>query len=245
MGPGINQTKVPGLDQEGLGGVCALPLLLQSTGKKAVELGRQSPEQNLEGFSLSLGAFAPPVHREAVGGPSQETRACQDSIDVPADPTSWHEPPPGSADQAVLGESSAMEPDFLPDSQIRDALEAPDFEASPEQLFPPGSRLASCWPGISPHADGRLLTELQLRTCVGLKGCEAARMEDATDTVLGLVVELSHLNRLIMSTHRDLEALKRLGYRKAKERLAGKAPAPYSSKGAGNLPPGDRSWRDL
>lgn len=52
-------------------------------------------------------------------------------------------------------------------------------------------------------------------------------------------------SRLIMSTHRDLEALKRLGYRKAKERLAGKAPAPYSSKGAGNLPPGDRSWRDL
>uniref|UniRef100_A0A8C7ELZ7 Uncharacterized protein n=1 Tax=Neovison vison TaxID=452646 RepID=A0A8C7ELZ7_NEOVI len=112
-------------------------------------------------------------------------------------------------------------------------------------LFPPGSRLASCWPGTSPHADGRLLTELQLRTCVGLKSCEAARMEDATDTVLGLVVELSHLNRLIMSTHRDLEALKRLGYRKAKARLAGKAPAPYTSKGAGNLPPGERSWRDL
>ncbi|XP_032691769.1 uncharacterized protein C19orf57 homolog isoform X2 [Lontra canadensis] len=282
MGPGINQTKVPGLDREGLGGVCALPLLLQSTGKKAVELGRQSPEQDLEGFSLSLGAFAPPVHREAVGGPSQETRACQDSIDVPADPTGWHEPPPGSVDQAVLGESPAMEPDFLPDSQIRDALEAPDFEASPEQilqdepeavprlshqeqshrptqispsestgsagdtrLFPPGSRLASCWPGTSPHADGRLLTELQLRTCVGIKGCEAARMEDATDTVLGLVVELSHLNRLIMSTHRDLEALKRLSYRKAKARLAGKAPAPYTPKGAGNLPPGERSWRDL
>ncbi|XP_022382601.1 uncharacterized protein C19orf57 homolog isoform X3 [Enhydra lutris kenyoni] len=113
------------------------------------------------------------------------------------------------------------------------------------QLFPPGSRLASCWPGTSPHADGRLLTELQLRTCVRIKGCEAARMEDATDTVLGLVVELSHLNRLIMSTHRDLEALKRLSYRKAKARLAGKALAPYTSKGAGNLPPGERSWRDL
>ncbi|KAF3829374.1 hypothetical protein GH733_003638 [Mirounga leonina] len=236
MGPGVDQT-------EGLGGVCALPLLLQPTRKKATELGRQSPERDLEGFSLSLGALAPPVHREAVGGPSQETRACQDSIDAPADPTGWSEPPPGSADQAVLGESPAMEPDFLPDSQIRDALEAPDFEASPVQLFPAGTRLDSCWPGTSPHADGGLLTELQLRTCVGIKACEAARMEDATDTVHGLVVELSNLNRLIMSAHRDLEAFKRLSYRKA--RLAGKAPAPYTSKGAGNLPPGQQSWRDL
>ncbi|XP_027437566.2 uncharacterized protein C19orf57 homolog isoform X4 [Zalophus californianus] len=145
-------------------------------------------------------------------------------------------------DQAVLGESPAMEPDFLPDSQIRDALEAPDFEASPAQLFPMGTRLRS-WPGTSPHADGGLLTELQLRTCVGIKACEAARMEDATDTVRGLVVELSNLNRLIMSAHRDLEAFKRLSYRKA--RLAGKAPAPYTSKRAGNLPPGRGSWRDL
>nr|XP_012417324.1 PREDICTED: uncharacterized protein C19orf57 homolog [Odobenus rosmarus divergens] len=273
MGPGVDQT-------EGLGGVCALPLLLQAISKKATELGRQSPEQDLEGFSLSLGALAPPVCREAVGGPSQETRTCQDSIDAPADPTGWSEPPPGSADQAVLGESPAMEPDFLPNSQIRDALEAPDFEASPAQmlqeeqetvphlschgqshrptqispsestgsagdtgLFPTGTRLGSCWPDTSPHADGGLLTELQLRTCVGIKACEAARMEDATDTVRGLVVELSNLNRLIMSAHRDLEAFKRLSYRKA--RLAGKAPAPYTSKRAGNLPPGRGSWRDL
>ncbi|XP_032251853.1 uncharacterized protein C19orf57 homolog [Phoca vitulina] len=225
------------------GPAVSLALDHRPTRKKATELGCQSPERDLEGFSLSLGALAPPVHREAVGGPSQETRACQDSIDAPTDPTGWSEPPPGSADQAVLGESPALEPDFLPDSQIRDALEAPDFEASPAQSFPTGTRLGSCWPGTSPHADGGLLTELQLRTCVGIKACEAARMEDATDTVHGLVVELSNLNRLIMSAHRDLEAFKRLSYRKA--RLAGKAPAPYTSKGAGNLPPGQRSWRDL
>ncbi|XP_019657127.1 uncharacterized protein C19orf57 homolog isoform X2 [Ailuropoda melanoleuca] len=237
----------------------------QPTGKKAAELDHQSPEQDLKGFSLSLGAFALPVHREAVDGPSQETRAFQGSIDASVDPTGWSEPPPGSADQDVLGKSPTMEPDFLPDSQIRDALEAPDFEASPAQTlqdeqetvprlscqeqshrptqFPIGSRLDSSWPGTSPDADGGLLTELQLRTRVGIKACEAARLEDATDTVQGLVVELSSLNRLVMSTHRDLEAFKRLSYRKA--RLAGKAPAPYTSKGAGNLPPGERSWRDL
>ncbi|XP_040485144.1 break repair meiotic recombinase recruitment factor 1 isoform X2 [Ursus maritimus] len=266
MGAGVDQTKVTGLDQEGQGDVCVLPLLLQPTGKKVAELDHQSPEQDLEGFSLSLGAFAPPVHREAVDGPSQETRAFQGSIDASVDPTGWSEPPPGSADQDVLGKSPTMEPDFLPDSQIQDALEAPDFEASPvqtpqdeqetvprlscqeqshrpTQLFPTGSRLDSSWPGTSPDADGGLLTELQLRTRVGIKACEAARLEDATDTVQGLVVELSSLNRLVMSTHRDLEAFKRLSYRKA--RLAGKAPAPYTSKGAGNLPPGERSWRDL
>ncbi|XP_026906116.2 break repair meiotic recombinase recruitment factor 1 isoform X3 [Acinonyx jubatus] len=243
VGPPVDQTRAPGLDEEGLGGICALPLLLQPEGEKAAELRSQSPKGDLDWFNLSLGAFAPPVHREAVGGPSQETRACHDHPDAPEDPTGWSELPPGSADQALLGESPAMEPHFLPDSQIWDALEVPDLAASPEQLFPLGSRLDSCWPGTSLHADGGPLTDFQLRTCVGIKACEAARMEDATDTVRGLVVELSNLNRLIMSTHRDLEAFRRLNYRKA--RPAGKAPAPYTSKGAGNLPPGERSWRDL
>lgn len=64
---------------------------------------------------------------------------------------------------------------------------------------------------------------------------ETYRMQDATDTVRGLVVELSGLNRLIMSTHRDLEAFKR---RKTKS-------LPYLTKGLGSLPRGDQSWRDL
>lgn len=50
-------------------------------------------------------------------------------------------------------------------------------------------------------------------------------------------------SRLIMNAHRDLEAFKRLNYRKAKP--AGKAPMPYTSKRAGALPPGDQPWRDL
>uniref|UniRef100_A0A452QQX6 Uncharacterized protein n=1 Tax=Ursus americanus TaxID=9643 RepID=A0A452QQX6_URSAM len=239
MGAGVDQTKVTGLDQEGQGDVCVLPLLLQPTGKKVAELDHQSPEQDLEGFSLSLGAFAPPVHREAVDGPSQETRAFQGSIDASVDPTGWSEPPPGSADQDVLGKSPTMEPDFLPDSQIQDALEAPDFEASPVQV--------RASPRYGRPFQDRCQVAMSLsqttQTRVGIKACEAARLEDATDTVQGLVVELSSLNRLVMSTHRDLEAFKRLSYRKA--RLAGKAPAPYTSKGAGNLPPGERSWRDL
>lgn len=51
-------------------------------------------------------------------------------------------------------------------------------------------------------------------------------------------------SRLIMSAHRDLETFKRLNYyRKAKP--AGKAPTPYTAKGAGTLPRGEQSWRDL
>ncbi|XP_029774584.1 uncharacterized protein C19orf57 homolog isoform X5 [Suricata suricatta] len=281
-------------------------------GATAAESVSQRPEQDPVWFNLSLGAFAPPVLREPVGDPSQETRACHDRPDAPEDPTGWPEPPPGPADLAASGGSPAGDPDFLLDSQIRDALEAPDFAASPEQTLqegqetalrpshggqshqpaqmspsestgpvadtrscPPGSRRDSGWPGTSPQADGGPLTEVQLRTapgpakappeqtsaelprdgrpvsslpaprtCVGIKRCEAARMEDATDTVQGLVVELSNLNRLIMSAHRDLGAFRRLSYRTA--RPAGKAPAaPYTPKGAANPPPAERSWRDL
>ncbi|XP_029774581.1 uncharacterized protein C19orf57 homolog isoform X2 [Suricata suricatta] len=312
MGPRVDQTSVPGLSEEGLGPVCALPLLSPPAGATAAESVSQRPEQDPVWFNLSLGAFAPPVLREPVGDPSQETRACHDRPDAPEDPTGWPEPPPGPADLAASGGSPAGDPDFLLDSQIRDALEAPDFAASPEQTLqegqetalrpshggqshqpaqmspsestgpvadtrscPPGSRRDSGWPGTSPQADGGPLTEVQLRTapgpakappeqtsaelprdgrpvsslpaprtCVGIKRCEAARMEDATDTVQGLVVELSNLNRLIMSAHRDLGAFRRLSYRTA--RPAGKAPAaPYTPKGAANPPPAERSWRDL
>uniref|UniRef100_A0A2K6ENU9 Break repair meiotic recombinase recruitment factor 1 n=1 Tax=Propithecus coquereli TaxID=379532 RepID=A0A2K6ENU9_PROCO len=112
-------------------------------------------------------------------------------------------------------------------------------------LFPARSRLGPGRPGPSPctNGDPTEMAKAQPRTSVGIQALEASGMEDATDVVRGLVVELSNLNRLIMSAHRDLEVFKRLGYRKAK--LAGKAPLPYSSKGAGNVPRGEQPWRDL
>ncbi|XP_031545378.2 break repair meiotic recombinase recruitment factor 1 isoform X2 [Vicugna pacos] len=283
MGPSVGQTQVPSPDQEGLGDVCALPVPSQPVGEKAAELGSQSHKQDLKGLSLSLGATASPVYREAVDGAPWNAGAHQGSPDTPA---GQPEHPPDSSDPAIWGWSPAMELDFLPDSQIQDALEAPGFEAPPEQilqgkpeaaprlsrqgqrpcgwshapgqistsegagleedprLFPAGSGLEPCWPSTSPHADGGPLAKAQPRTQMGIKTCEAARMEDATDTVRGLVIELSSLNRLIMSAHRDLEASKRLScYWKAK--TARKGPAPYTPKGAGNLPRGEQSWRDL
>uniref|UniRef100_A0A3Q2HQM1 Break repair meiotic recombinase recruitment factor 1 n=1 Tax=Equus caballus TaxID=9796 RepID=A0A3Q2HQM1_HORSE len=110
-------------------------------------------------------------------------------------------------------------------------------------LFPVGSGLAPCWPGPGPRADGGPLTGAQLRALCGVKACEAARMEDATDTVHGLILELSNLNRLVMSTHRDLEAIRRLPSRRA--RPARKGPAPCTAKAVGGLHRGEQSWRDV
>ncbi|XP_054572824.1 break repair meiotic recombinase recruitment factor 1 isoform X2 [Eptesicus fuscus] len=236
MGPVVGQTQVPDLDQEGLGGVCTLSLLSQPSGEKAAELGSQSHEQDLGGFSLSLGASVPPLHRETVGGPPRDARAHQGSPDAPASPAGQPKHP-DPADQA------ALELDFLPDSQIQDALEALNFEAPPEQLFPAASGVGPCWPSTSLSTEGGPLIESQPSTHKGIKPCEATRMEDATDTMRGLIIELSNLNRLIMNAHRDLEAFKRLNYRKAKP--AGKAPMPYTSKRAGALTPGEQPWRDL
>ncbi|KAM5232880.1 break repair meiotic recombinase recruitment factor 1 isoform 1-T1 [Hipposideros larvatus] len=241
MGPAVDQTQVPGLDQEGLGGLCALPLLSQPSGEEAAELDGQSHEQDLGGLNLSLGASAVSVHREAVDGPPLDAKAHRgspDAIEGLGGQPNW----PDSADQAALGGSPAIELDFLPDSQIQDALEAPDFEA-PLKQFPAGSGLGPCWPGTSLLADGGRLSKAQPSTYEKIKPCEAARMEDATGTIRGLVVELSNLNRLIMTAHRDLEAFKRLSYCKAKPVV--KAPLPYTSKGAGTGPHGEQSWRDL
>ncbi|KAB0363918.1 hypothetical protein FD754_008074 [Muntiacus muntjak] len=204
-GPDGGQSQVLSPDQEGLGG------------EKAAEQGSLSHKQDLKGLSLSPRACAAPTDQEAVGGPPQDAGAGQGSPDTPTGPIGQPRRPADSSKQAVWEGSPAMELDFLPDSQIQDALEAPGFEAPPEQLFPAGGELDPCWPGTDPCADRGPLAEAQPRTRVGIKSCEVASMEDATDTVRGLVMELSNLNRLIMSAHRDLETFKRVSYyRKAK-----------------------------
>lgn len=127
-----------------------------------------------------------------------------------------------------------MELDFLPDSLIQDALDATNVQ----QGCPSGNMPEPGWPVPSSHAiqgAPKAVAKPQPRSHVGTWAQETYRMQDATDTVRGLVVELSSLNRLIMSTHRDLEALRR---RKTKS-------LPYLTKGLGSLPRGDQSWRDL
>lgn len=228
MGPDVGQVQGPNPVQEGPGQMCTQPV-----DRKAAGLGSQDRDQILKVPSLSLQASDLLELRDMVDDPSQETSAHLGSPDTSAAPAGQPRPPPTSSD---------VELDFLPDSQIRDALEGPDFAAPPEQVFPAGSLSGLCWPDPSPRARGDLvMAEVQPRPRGGVQALEATRMEDATGTVRGLVVELSNLNRLIMSTHRDLEAFKRLHSRKAKP--PGKAPLLCPSKG--NLSRGEQAWRDL
>ncbi|XP_006874376.1 PREDICTED: uncharacterized protein C19orf57 homolog [Chrysochloris asiatica] len=223
---------MPSPSQKRLGDACALPSPAEPVDGRADE---QSSKGQLDpkppGYSLSLGITSPSEDREVVNAPPQGP---------------WIRTAQDSAERTVWGCSSPMELDFLADSQIQGALDTPDFEALPEQPSPVGSRSVPCWPGTSPPADGAPISTTQPRTCdsrnKGIKAAKAPELEDATATVCGLVMELSNLNRLIMSTHRDLEACKRLSYRQGK--LAGKIPAPYASKGAGNIPRGEQAWRD-
>uniref|UniRef100_A0A2K6S1C5 Break repair meiotic recombinase recruitment factor 1 n=1 Tax=Saimiri boliviensis boliviensis TaxID=39432 RepID=A0A2K6S1C5_SAIBB len=199
-GPCVGQKQEPGPAQE------------------AAESGSQNLQQDLEGLGLSPQASDLLEHKEAADGPLQEPGTQQGGPDTTLDLAGQREHLPHSADQATWADSSAVELDFLPDSQIQDALDASDFEAPPEQLFPSGSKPGPCWPGPSLHAseDPVAVARAQPRTFLGIQASEAPKMEDATNIVRGLIVELSNLNRLLMGTHRDLEAFKRLNYRKTK-----------------------------
>ncbi|XP_007952619.1 break repair meiotic recombinase recruitment factor 1 [Orycteropus afer afer] len=232
VGPGVDPRQLSGPSQEGLRGACAQPSPVESISGKADEPSGKSPmNPEPSGHSLALHPASLQEHREVVDGPPQPPQG-------PGAPAA-----PGPADQAVWGGSSTMELDFLPDSQMQDVLDAPSFTGSLEQPSA-GSTLSPCWPGTNPPVNGGSSTTAQPRTPdSGNKPFKDPGLEDATDTVCGLIVELSNLNRLIMSTHRDLEAFKRLSYRKAKP--TGKMPVPYASRGAGSLPRGEQPWRDL
>ena len=133
-GPGGGQSQVPGPDQEALGGVCSQPWLSQPAGEEAAERGSPSHKQDLEGLSLSPRACAALMDQEAVGGPPQDAGAGQGSPDTPTGLVGQPRRPADSSKLAIWEGSPAMELDFLPDSQIQDALEAPGFEAPPEQV---------------------------------------------------------------------------------------------------------------
>ncbi|XP_031196421.1 uncharacterized protein C19orf57 homolog isoform X3 [Mastomys coucha] len=234
MGP-VVQTKDSGSDGQLPGSIGMPPLPAHPMNQEVLELRGLACDQDLEGLSLYPHKSSQLEHIYAASDPPQSTKDCHSSPGIPVHLAGQQQQPaPSPRDQAVWQESSAMELDFLPDSQIQDALDA----TSIEQGFPSGNIPDLGWPVPSSHATGgspKEVAKAQPRSHVGTWAQDTYRMQDATDTVRGLVVELSSLNRLIMSTHRDLEAFKR---RKTKS-------LPYLKKGFGSLPRGDQSWRDL
>uniref|UniRef100_A0A8C6H3W8 Break repair meiotic recombinase recruitment factor 1 n=1 Tax=Mus spicilegus TaxID=10103 RepID=A0A8C6H3W8_MUSSI len=229
----VVKTKDSGSDEQSPGDIGMLPLPAQSMNQMLVELCGLTCDQDLEGLSTPH-TSSQLEHTCAASDPPQSTKDCHSSPGIPVHLAGQQQPAPCPRDQAAWQESSAMELDFLPDSQIQDALDATNME----QGFPSGSMPDLGWPVPSSQSIGgspKAVTKPQSRSHVETWAQETYRMQDATDTVRGLVVELSGLNRLIMSTHRDLEAFKR---RKTKS-------LPYLTKGLGSLPRGDQSWRDL
>lgn len=133
MGPGV-KTKGPDSDGQLPGRIEMLPLQEEPMSQKVVELSSLDCHQDFEGFSLSPHAFSQPENSCAASDFPQETKACHSSPGIPADLAEQQQQQPAPSDQAAWQESSAMELDFLPDSQIQNALNAPSMEALPEQV---------------------------------------------------------------------------------------------------------------
>lgn len=133
MGPAV-KTKDPDSEGQLPGGIGMLPLQAKPMNQKVVELSSQNCHRDFEGFSLSPYTSSQLEHSHAASDLPQRTEACHSSPGIPIDLAGQQPSVPNSRDQAAWQESSAMELDFLPDSQIQDALDAPNVEALPEQV---------------------------------------------------------------------------------------------------------------
>ncbi|XP_023575933.1 uncharacterized protein C19orf57 homolog isoform X2 [Octodon degus] len=136
MGPGVDETQAP---------VVEWPERAQLGDIWAVESGSQHLEGGCVGLSPVLPALSPLEHRAAASGHILEAKAHPGSLETPTPPPDPLQHPLDSAGQAEWAESSAMELDFLPDSQLQDALDAPNLEVLPEQgRWQPGCSLIPC-----------------------------------------------------------------------------------------------------
>ncbi|XP_041519488.1 break repair meiotic recombinase recruitment factor 1 isoform X2 [Microtus oregoni] len=152
MGPAV-KTKDPDSDGQLPGGIGMLPLQAQPMNQKVVESSSLNCHRDFEGLSLSPHTSSRLEHSYAASDPPQR-KACHSSPEIPIDLAGQQPSVPSSRDQAAWQESSAMELDFLPDSQIQDALDAPNVEALPEQGSPAGNVPGLGWPVSSPDAIG-------------------------------------------------------------------------------------------
>ncbi|XP_053152439.1 break repair meiotic recombinase recruitment factor 1 isoform X2 [Hemicordylus capensis] len=119
--------------------------------------------------------------------------------------------------------------EFLPDSQLQGVLESNRFEFLPHKPFSldnqhfkgrsdqsaaeeqSGTETSAPVVLIGPGHPNNAKVEMMERIC------DSFKQEDATDVVCGLIKELSNLNRLIMSKHRDLDSYKRLKFRRNRQ----------------------------
>ncbi|XP_059689020.1 break repair meiotic recombinase recruitment factor 1 [Gavia stellata] len=156
-------------------------------------------------------------------------------------PTGTVQPPAASTSSAVGTDPrdetcSAGEPSSV--------LGGNSLELLPQQPLPAADRRNTVVPGREPRAaaggshgeeappllaKGNGPDQLRPRGEEPEGLCPPACQEDATNVVRGLILELSNLNRLAMSAHRGLEALRR--------------PKPRRSRRPGPVPPHAGRWR--
>nr|XP_032636215.1 uncharacterized protein C19orf57 homolog [Chelonoidis abingdonii] len=139
---------------------------------------------------------------------------------------------PSPVDQtcSLWEDALSLDLEFLPDNPLQTVLEDNRVEFPLKQPFSVDSNCSPSIPesDLYPERERRPKTPVQIinisypnklqpRVEMMEGGCDPTKEEDATDVVCGLIIELSNLNRLIMNTHRDLESLKRLKYRKSRQ----------------------------
>ncbi|XP_068778802.1 break repair meiotic recombinase recruitment factor 1 [Struthio camelus] len=154
------------------------------------------------------------------------------------------------------GDELSLELELLPDSDLQAVLKDSSLKFPPQQPFSADNKQESSAPESQPcaergqsHLEKAVLVpningpgKLQPSAEVMEGIYDPSQKEDATDVVCGLIAELSNLNRLIMSAHRDLESLKRLKYRKS--RRSGKFP-PHPPRGAPTGLNTGKKWKDM
>lgn len=123
----VVKTKDSGSDEQSPGDIGMLPLPAQSMNQMLVELRGLTCDQDLEGLSTPH-TSSQLEHTCAASDPPQSTKDCHSSTGIPVHLAGQQQPAPCPRDQAAWQESSAMELDFLPDSQIQDALDATNME---------------------------------------------------------------------------------------------------------------------
>ncbi|KAM6469981.1 break repair meiotic recombinase recruitment factor 1 isoform 1-T1 [Liasis olivaceus] len=116
-------------------------------------------------------------------------------------------------------DSFSLDLESLPDTQLEGILESHSLEFQSQKICSndkSNQYAARKRENKTPPPDSTKIYANNVRDETK-KICDPSKQEDATDVVYGLIKELSNLNRLIMSTHRDLDSFKRLKSRRSRQ----------------------------
>ncbi|XP_029862252.1 break repair meiotic recombinase recruitment factor 1 [Aquila chrysaetos chrysaetos] len=185
----------------------------------------------------------PPAHSSDLPCSGETTGSTPAVMAMPGPaPTGTARPPAASTDSDAGtdpqdGTCSTGE-QLSPQPELHCGLEGNSLELLPQQLLPAADWRDSVVPGRELHAAAGQSHAKEMPPLAegnspdqpwprgeepeGLR--PPAHSEDATDVICGLILELSNLNRLAMSAHRGLEALRRPKPRQS--RRPGPVPVP-------------------